>query len=291
MSLKSFDFTVEKEYDGMTARDYLRKIRGLTARSMTLLKYGDNGITRKGEILKAHDIIHCGDVIELNLPEDDNDIKPIRGCLDILFEDDCFLIADKPPMMPVHPTKTHQEDTLANIVSYYQREKGERYTFRALNRLDKDTSGCVIIAKDRLSYSLAQPTVKKKYIAVCEGIITESGVIDKPIALETGSKIKRTVCAGGKKAVTHYTPLRSGNGHTLVELWLETGRTHQIRCHMSGIGHPLAGDDMYSGSRVYIARQALHCVSIEFFHPFKRESLHIESGIPIDFYKIINSVI
>ena len=288
----SYSFEVKAEYDGMTARGFLRKICGLTARSMTILKY-DCGIRRSGEILKAHDIVHTGDIIELSLPADVNDIEPVDGELDILYEDEYLLIVNKPPFMPAHPTKTHQLDTLANIVTYYQRKRGENYTFRALNRLDKDTSGCVVIAKDRLAYALTQPTVRKTYIAVCEGILTESGVIDAPIALSEGSKIKRAVvpenCAAGQRAVTHYRPVSSANGHTMLELWLETGRTHQIRCHMNSIGHPLAGDDLYGGSREYIERQALHCKSVSFVHPLTKEELFIDSPVPNEFFAILSS--
>ena len=287
MAVGMFTFTVEAGNDGQNVKTFLRRNCGLTARSMTVLKKSGMGITRCGDLLKAHDVLYAGDRIEIRLPEEQSEIEPVDGMPPILFEDDRLLAVDKPAFMPVHPVKDHQLDTLANRVSAYQQSRGESYTFRALNRLDKDTSGCVIIAKDRIAYTLTQPTVKKRYFAVCEGIIGESGIIDSPIALEDNSKIKRCVRADGARAVTHYKPIQNGNGHTLCELWLETGRTHQIRCHMSSIGHPLAGDDMYGGSLSFIERQALHCESVSFIHPVTKEAIELHTDIPEDFLKIL----
>ena len=275
----------------MSVRNFLRRECGLTARSMTLLKYHENGLTRGGVLLRSNDTVHAGDVLTLQLPEDVNDILPTKGELAVLYEDETLLIVNKPPFMPVHPTKVHQLDTLANIVSFYMNDNGERYAFRALNRIDKDTSGVVIIAKDRLTYALVLPTIKKTYVAVCEGILDNAGAIDSPISLADDSKIRRCVRSDGQQAVTHYTPIDIGNGHTLLRLHLETGRTHQIRCHLSSIGHPLAGDDLYGGSRDYIARQALHCQSIRLIRPFTKEELVIETPIPDEFLAIVHPTI
>ena len=282
----SFKFCVSPENDGSSLKTFLRKSCGITARSMTLLKYG-GGIYRGDTLLKARDIVYTGDHITLCLPDEENDVVPVKGNLSIMYEDKYFLIVNKSADMPVHPTKRHQLDTLANIVAYYQQSRGERYVFRALNRLDKDTSGCVMIAKDRLTYALVKDSIKKTYVAVCEGIILEGDCIDQPIGLAEGSKIKRTVREDGSRAVTHYRPIMSGNGHTLIELWLETGRTHQIRCHMSAITHPLAGDDLYGGSRKFIARQALHCQKLSFIHPITKELIELDTDIPQEFLQII----
>ena len=291
MDFKSFSFTAEERHDGMSVRNFLRRECGLTARSMTLLKYNENGLTRDGMLLRSNDTVHSGDVLTLRLPKDENDIPPVPGDLDILFEDDCLLIVNKPPFMPVHPTKVHQLDTLANIVSDDMIKKGERYAFRALNRIDKDTSGVVMIAKDRLTYAIVLPTIRKTYFAVCEGIITHAGTVDAPIALADDSKIRRCVHPEGQRAVTHYTPIISDNDHTLLRLVLETGRTHQIRCHLSSIGHPLAGDDLYGGSRAYINRQALHCGTVTFVHPFKKEMIVIETPVPSAFLALVQPII
>lgn len=271
----------------MMLRTFLRRQCGLSARSLTVIKYDGGRIMSGEEERKARDILHCGDVISVRLPQETCEIVPVEGALDILYEDERLLIVNKPPCMPVHPTKTHQRDTLANDVSFYQKSRGEGYTFRALNRLDKDTSGCVILAKDRIAYSLVRPTVKKTYIAVCEGSLSESGTVDAPIALEPHSKIKRCVSDNGAEAVTHYEPLAYKNGHTMLRVWLETGRTHQIRCHMSHIGHPLAGDDLYGGSLRYIGRQALHCQSASLTLPISGERLELIAALPRDIKKLI----
>ena len=289
MALGSYKFTVKAENDGQQLRTFLRKEIGLTARSMTVLKDSDLGITRNGAELRARDILYVGDKVEIALPAEINDITPVPGELDILYEDDHLLVINKPADMPVHPTKVHQTDTLANILSFYQNERGESYTFRALNRLDKDTSGCVLIAKDRIAYSMVKPSVRKIYLAVCEGEISESGTVNAPIALDDGSKIRRCVSMSGLEAITHYIPVSYDGTHTLLALWLETGRTHQIRCHMSYIGHPLAGDDMYGGSLEHIKRQALHCAAMKLIHPVSGEELTFHSDVPEDMKALISA--
>ena len=289
MALGCYEFPVGASDDGASLKSFLRRSCGLTSRSLTVIKYGGGSITRGDRELRAHDILQSGDRIKVQLPHERCESTPVKGELDILSEDERLLIVNKPAYMPVHPTKVHQLDTLANLVSFYQRERGENYVFRALNRLDKDTSGCVILAKDRIAYSLVLLTVQKTYIAVCEGIIAEEGVIDHPIALSPDSRIKRCVSANGAAAVTHYQPIQSGNGHTMCRLWLETGRTHQIRCHMSHIGHPLAGDDLYGGSLRHISRQALHCQSVTLSHPDTGKSFTLTAKLPGEFTMILQS--
>ncbi|MBR1731727.1 MAG: RluA family pseudouridine synthase [Ruminococcus sp.] len=287
MCKKQLVFTVTKDCDGMTARTFLRKHCNVSARILTLLKREKDGILRDNKILRTVDTVNEGNKIVLNLPEDKNEIVPVKGELVILYEDEHLIAVDKPAYMPVHPTKVHQEDTLANILKYMQNKKGESYTFRAVNRLDKDTSGIVLIAKDKFTANAMNGIVKKTYIAVCEGIIVNSGTVDKPIKLLEGHTVQRTTAPDGKRAVTHYAPIKRDSKHTLLKLNLETGRTHQIRCHMSSIGHPLAGDDMYGGSLDYIERQALHCRKVEFIHPITEKRIIVKSKIPDDISQII----
>lgn len=287
MSTKKLIFIVPEDCDGMKARTFLRKRCNVSARIITLLKREKSGILRNGENLRTVDYLNSGDKIVLNLPQDKNEITPIKGDLKIVYEDEYIIAVDKPSDMPVHPTKVHQEDTLANILKYIQDQKGESYTFRAVNRLDKDTSGIVIIAKDKYTATALQNDVNKTYLAVCEGVIESAGTIDKPVALLDSHTVQRTVSDEGKPAVTHYTPVKSDEKHTLLALTLETGRTHQIRCHMSSIGHPLAGDDMYGGSLEFINRQALHCARVDFVHPITKDEIIINSELPEDIKKII----
>ena len=290
MAIGYYEFTVSPADDGITLKSFLRRICGLSARSMKVIRYGGGSISRNGMELRAHHILNTGDIIKVRLPkEEQSDIVPIEGKLDILFEDDRLLIVNKPAYMPVHPTKIHQLDTLANIVMYYQQSRGESYPFRALNRLDKDTSGIVILAKDRIAYNMVFSTVKKTYVAICEGIITGSGTIDLPIGAAPDSKIRRCACEDGVQAITHYEPIQSFGRHTLCKVWLETGRTHQIRCHMSAIGHPLAGDTMYGSSSELIQRQALHCQSITLPHLITKELLELTTPYPEDFSAFFES--
>lgn len=287
MSIGYYEFEVTSADDGIMLKSFLRRKCGLSARSMTVIRYGGGSITCGNRELRARDLLHDGNIIHVRLPREQCDIVPIEGELDILYEDDYLLIVNKPAAMPVHPTKRHQLDTLANIVSYYQQQRGEGYTFRALNRLDKDTSGIVVLAKDRIVYRLVFPTIKKTYAAICEGVILQSGTVDMPIGAADDSKIKRCVRDDGAVAVTHYEPVTNDVSHTFCLIRLETGRTHQIRCHMSAIGHPLAGDTLYGGGTALIQRQALHCQSLTFRHPITETTISIETPLPVDFQNVM----
>ncbi len=279
---KTILFDVPQEFDLMDAKTFLRRHCGVSARTLSKLKRTNLGITRNGLLLKTTDILHSGDKVELAMPDDTNEIEPIKGELDILYEDDYLILINKKPLMPVHPTKVHQQDTLANVLCYYMQQKGEYYTFRAINRLDRDTSGCLLVAKDRFTANSVAKSVKKEYVAVCEGEICSSGTIDSPIKVMEGRSIQRVVADDGDPSVTHYFPIMYKNGHTLTRFVLETGRTHQIRCHMSSVGHSLAGDDMYGGSLKFITRQALHCYKMSFIHPITQRNIEIVSRLPQD---------
>lgn len=285
---KTIEFIVPTECDKIDTKTFLRRHCNVSARTLSKLKRTTLGISRNGELLKTNDVLNAGDVVVLAMPDDVNEIKPIKGELDILFEDEYIIVVNKPPFMPVHPTKIHQEDTLANILRNYADEKGESYTFRAINRIDRDTSGCVLIAKDRFCANSLPSTVIKEYIAACEGEILCSGTVDKPIKVMEGRSIQRVVSDDGARSITHYFPVFSKCSHTLTRFILETGRTHQIRCHMSSVGFPLAGDDMYGGSLDIIKRQALHCYKVSFVHPITSENIEVVAQLPQDICLIFN---
>lgn len=282
MDKKLISFIVSKECDNMNAKEFLKHHCNVSARMITDLKKVEMGITRNGDLLRTIDTVSVGDVVTLNLPDDKNQITPVKGDLNILYEDQYILVVDKPCNMPVHPTKIHQKDTLANIVIYHQMQNNEHYTFRAINRLDKDTSGIVVIAKDRYTAAALFGSLKKEYTALCEGNIENCGTIDKPIGILEGHSIQRTVREDGERSITHYKPIINTQNHTLLNVILETGHTHQIRCHFSCSGFPLAGDDMYGGSTNLISRQALHCSKIAFKHPVLNHNIEIESQLPND---------
>lgn len=268
-------FIVEKDCGGMTVQNFLRKHCNVSARLLTKLKRTENGITANGEHIRSIDILHSGDIVELKMPDDENDIIPVEMPLDIVYEDEEIIVFNKPPFMPVHPVREHQLDTLANGAKYYSNSKGEDYTFRAINRLDRDTSGLVLVAKSSYAATFLSKNVSKIYVALCEGELYGNGTIDKPIRLKEGHTIQRETGENGIKAVTHWKSVQVNNNHTYLELKLETGRTHQIRVHMASIGHPLAGDDMYGGSRNIFKRQCLHCSTLTFIHPVTKEKMTI----------------
>lgn len=280
-------FTVPQSYNNAIANDFLRQNCRISARTVKKIKKEKNGILRNNILLKTIDTVKTGDIIQLTMPKDQNEIKPTKGSLNILYEDNYILIVNKPYNMPVHPTKIYQSGTLANLVVNYAKINEEYYQIRIVNRLDKDTSGIVVIAKNRHLAGLLPEKVKKIYSGICEGKIVGAGTINKPIKVKDGHTIQRCTNDDGQRAITHYEAIKHNNKHTLLKLNLETGRTHQIRCHFSSIGNPLAGDDMYGGSLKHINRQALHCSEVEFVHPINKEKINIKSEIPEDMLNII----
>ncbi len=288
---ETLQFVVTSEYNGVKAGRYLRTVCKLSARTLSLLKRTEGALTADGELLRTIDLLKEGSVIEIKLPVENNSILATPGNLDVLYEDKFMLVVNKPSDMPVHPVKTHQEDTLANIIAYKYKDTAQEFVFRAVNRLDRDTSGVVIIAKDRHTASVLQTTdISKTYIAVCHGSVAEKGTINKPIKLSEDSKIVRVVAPDGQTAVTHFERLSFNEIASVVKLSLETGRTHQIRCHMSHLGHPLFGDDLYGGSVDLIDRQALHCISVSFKHPFENNFLEINTELPSDIINLIKEL-
>lgn len=274
------EFTVPEEYNGENIKTFLRNYCSVSSRLLTDLKKYPNGITIKGNRMRSVDIIYTGDIVKIEFPPEKTEIVAVNLPLNIVYEDNDIIIIDKPPFMPVHPVHGHIDDTLANGLAYYAQSKGEIWTFRAINRIDRDTSGLVLAAKNTYSASLLSGKVEKVYIALCEGELFGEGTIDAPIRLKEGHKIQREVGEGGVRAITHWKSIMVKNNHTLLSIKLETGRTHQIRVHFSSMGFPLAGDDMYGGSRKYFERQCLHCAGLEFIHPISKNKMTIKSKMP-----------
>ncbi|MBQ9376031.1 MAG: RluA family pseudouridine synthase [Ruminococcus sp.] len=248
--------------------------RGVSRRLITRLKRTPNGITRNGEIIRTIDTVSNGDVIILN--EQDNTLLEPNPSLDveILFDDDQLVVFNKPPFMPVHPSIKHQGDTLGNYFAALY----PKLTFRPVNRLDRDTSGCVIVAKNQFAAKALQRSYKKVYYAICHGRFTDkTGSVNAPIAREKESIIKRCVRDDGQVAITHYKVLDESDKYSIVEFTLESGRTHQIRVHMAHIGHAVAGDDMYGGTRDDYKRQALHCGVVSFIHPTTNDEITVKA--------------
>ena len=263
--------------NGRKLGEILQK-QGVSKRLITRLKRTEKGITRNGELIRTIDTVSEGDVILLN--EQDEKLLEPNGELEVevLYEDSQLVVFNKPPLMPVHPSIKHQGDTLGNFFAYHC----PGLTFRPVNRLDRDTSGCVIVAKNQFAAKALQDSYEKVYYALCHGVFEQSeGTVSAPIAREQESIIKRCVRDDGQVAVTHYKVLRQVEKYALVEFHLENGRTHQIRVHMAYIGHPVAGDDMYGGTREDFSRQALHCGKVTFIHPVDKNRTEVTAKTDI----------
>ena len=227
---------------------------------------------------------------------DSSDIIPVMGQIDIIFEDEDILVINKPAKMPTHPSIGHLADSLANLVVGYYQSQGKQMVFRPVNRLDKDTSGLIIIAKNPhvhnlLNKQLHSKQFEREYLAVVCGTPPDGGIIDQPIARTGGSIITRQVDPLGKRAVTHFKTISQGKHFSLVRLRLETGRTHQIRVHMAHIGHPLAGDFLYgTEDKQLISRTALHSWRLKFTHPITRQNLQFKVPLPEDMLKLMEKL-
>ena len=262
---------------------FLRK-KGISRRTLILLKHTPDGITRNGSLCRSVDILHAWDRIILRIPESGSCTLPNpRLIIPVVYEDEDIICYDKPYGVPVHQSAGHYGDTLANAFA----ARFPHMTFRAVNRLDKDTSGLCLAAKSRLGANIPPEKIKKVYYAVCCGKFPSPMRIDMPIGREDGSAIKRTVREDGKQAVTNVFPIEGNEKYTLLKIILETGRTHQIRTHLSAAGFPLAGDMLYGGDMQDMNRQALHCGEICFFHPVSGREISLSSEIPRDMKKLI----
>lgn len=268
----------------MTLQKFLTAEKGVSRRLLTKLKREENGITRNGVTIRTIDTVYNGDIIVLKI--NDNSFLEPNSALNvpIAFENEHLVIFDKSGGMPVHPSIKHQGDTLGNFFSALY----PALTFRPVNRLDKDTSGLVVVAKNAYSANILQKSCTKTYFAVVHGITDTSGIINAPIARECESIIVRCVREDGQSAVTHYRRIAHNEKYSLLEIHLETGRTHQIRVHFSHIGHALAGDDLYGGKRDDISRQALHCGVMSFRNPLTDKIITIKSDIPDDMKNLMN---
>ena len=246
-----------------------------------------NGLPAFGRtVLKEHDILR------ILVPEEirsEESIIPVNIPLNILYEDEDILVLNKPSDMPVHPSAGNYENTLANGVAWYYKQKNESFVYRCINRLDRDTTGVLVLAKNPLSGALLstqmkQRQIRRTYLALTDGITPEKGTISAPIARMDDSVITREVnFEHGETAITHYERLAVSDGYSLVELHLDTGRTHQIRVHMKYIGCPLPGDFLYHPVFDRISRQALHSFQLEFTHPITGKPMRFLAPVPKDF--------
>ena len=282
-------YIVPPEYDGEMLQTFLRRECGLSYRMVVKLKRVPNGMTLDGQQWRSIDRINAGQVVGLKMPDDAVRIEGVDMPLSVVYEDDHLLVVDKPPYLAVHPSAGKPEPTLANgVVGYFER-KGTPLSFRPINRLDRNTSGLLVAAKSsHVAYALAQKP-EKVYFAIVLGELTGAGTIHQPIRVKEGCTITREVGEGGKDSITHWEALASDGAITLVRVVIETGRTHQIRVHMSWLGHPLAGDTMYGEDETVLPRHGLHCGRTAFDHPITGQRVSLTSPIPADMRSVLES--
>lgn len=229
--------------------------------------------------------------IDFDYEEDSSNIIPTKIDLDIIYEDDSFLAINKPAGISTHPSRAHFTDSLSNGVKFYFDSIGLKKKIRPVNRLDIDTSGIVIFAKNEYIQEffireMANNTFHKEYIAICDGFFSiKKGRIDKPISRKENSIIERTISINGKPSITDYEVLKEFNNYSLVKFNLLTGRTHQIRVHMKSIFHPISGDTLYGVKCNFIDRQALHCYNISFIHPLSKQTISLKCLPKENFFK------
>lgn len=290
------EFVIKKEQEGLL-RDFLRQQLSLSNAEITRLKQKPNGITVNGEHKTVRYILKSGDVLFLDINDEgaSENIVPSEMTLSVLFEDEHIIALDKPHGVPTHPSHGHFTDTLANGLMYYFAQKGEQCLFRAVNRLDRETSGIVLCAKNalaasRLSDSMQKGLFEKTYFALLSGKIPDMGTIDKNIKRKEESVIFRCVCGKdeGKRAVTLYEKLSESGGYTLVKLTPVTGRTHQLRVHMAHIGAPIAGDTLYGTNDGQ--GLMLHAGMLSFPHPVTGEKMCILSPVPERFKELYEDI-
>lgn len=290
-----FQYTITSEYENKPIDFYLKSM-GFSSQNIIELKKMPESILLNGSWVYTRTLLHTGDLLTIHLTETavSEKIVPVSLPFPIVYEDDDILVINKPSDMPIHPSQNNYDNTLANAAAYYFASKGIPFTFRCINRLDRNTTGLTVIAKHMVSANIlgkmvAEKTLKREYRALCSGIVTPAkDFIEKPIGRLPGSTIERCIDEkNGEYALTHYKVLESKDDFSYLSLVLGTGRTHQIRVHMASVGHPLLGDSLYNENPgTKIKRQALHSYRLSFAHPITGKKLVFTAPIPDDFLNL-----
>lgn len=292
-------YTITKDADGWSILRFLKEIH-CSHSVITRLKKTECGILVNGEWVHVTHLLKAGDTLVLKLTEPESAVQSILPCslpVSIVYEDADLLVVNKPSGMPVHPSLGHFENTLANAAAYHAQQKHESYPFRCISRLDRDTSGLTVIAKHAyssciLNEQMRERKIQRIYYAIAEGKTDTEGTIYAPIARKKDTIIERTVdFLSGEAAITHYQRLAYKDGLSFLRLYLETGRTHQIRVHMQYTGHPLIGDFLYNPKDTRMKRQALHAGNLKFVHPVREELLQFTAPLPEDMLQFFPMII
>ena len=287
---------ITEDVAGRTVDSLLRRHLELSGTVIRRMKWLEDGIMVDGQRVTVRRKVCEGETLSIRLTDPSSADQPVptQGDLDILYEDEDMVVVNKQPGVLIHPSHGHFDDTIGNFLMWHWQQRGEESGFHPVHRLDKGTTGLLIVAKhphgqEKLKQQLHTGSFRRRYLAVCEGHPQpEEGIIDAPIGMVEGSLMQREVRPDGQSARTHYKLLSTHGGRALVELELETGRTHQIRVHMAHIGHPLTGDFLYgTEDKTLIPRPALHSWQVEIAHPITGESLQLTAPLPEDMQALL----
>lgn len=301
--MSTLEKEVEEKFEGILIREFLKEELELSSRLIRSASKEQRILVNSKPVRMRH-ILHKGDLVTIKLNKKENqNITPEKMPINIVYEDEDILVVNKEPNMVVHPTKSYQSGTLANGVLYYFKESGQDCIVRLVSRLDMDTSGLIIIGKNQfahmsLSKEMQENKLEKRYLAIVHGNLEKKeGTIDAPIYRPEESEnkgIKRIVDDRGQRSITHYKVIESYEDADLVECKLETGRTHQIRVHLSYLNHPIFGDSLYGydteEEKLLIPRQALHAYGLDFKSPRTKERLSLRAEMPKDMKNLINKL-
>ena len=292
---RNIDYIIDEDSAGLRVEQFLRRKR-YSGQNLSEIKRMPKSILVNGVHYYMRQELSKGDHLQVRICETKNSekIPPTNLPLDIIYEDEDLLVLNKPAGMPIHPSLNNYTNSMANALAYYFQSQGKPFIFRCCNRLDRDTSGLTIVSKHLVSGSILSDMtnyreVHREYLAIARGSVTPSeGTIQAPLGRKEGTIIERTVdWEHGEDAVTHYKVVKEANGHSLVSLRLETGRTHQIRIHMKYLGYPLIGDYLYNPDMEYMTRQALHSHHMEFTHPITGEHMSFTAPLPEDMARVM----
>lgn len=289
------DYIIDEADDGLRIEQYLRR-KGYSGQNLAEIKRMPKSVLVNGEHYYMKQELNTGDHLSIHICETkcSEKIPPVQIPLDIVYEDEDIIVINKQAGMPIHPSLNNYTNSMANALAWYYQEQGKPFIFRCCNRLDRDTSGLTVVAKHLVSGNILSDMVRRRdihreYLAIVRGHVSpEAGTINAPLARKPGTIIERTVdWEQGETAITHYRLIEERNGHSLVSLRLETGRTHQIRIHMKYLGYPLIGDYLYNPDMEYIGRQALHSHRLSFTHPITGKPMEFTAPLPKDMEKVL----
>lgn len=295
-------FRITDKQEGLTVKEYLFDVLGYSSAAVKRVKYRENGILLNGEHVTVRKTLCKGDVLTLAMEDTEDDENmynvPVELDIGIVYEDEFFTVVNKPPMMPSHPSLGHKDDTVANALAWRYRDAP--FVFRPVNRLDRDTSGVMLIARDKVTAGklytqMRRGEISKSYIAILDGTLPEKkGRLVSYMCREGDSIVKRRICTesdrGAKLAVTDYEIIEEKSSSSVVRAVPVTGRTHQLRLHFASAGCPIFGDSMYGKESPMISRQALHAHTLSFVHPMTSEPLSLKAELPDDIKNLLKEL-